>query len=314
MSQFLHQIFYANNKFEITEDTYTELRKWAIPKNELICFDGVDTGNTDRPLLCAAPAESGCAHIPTQVANIDTGEFSGETAREFYKKPEPVTAVRAKPNAQRIPANLSIFKSIFILHYGYPEYLMLGSRITNREIDEKHKMMEVLSKTPKKMKEGNHRLTHDNIQEIVSGLLVSSKEEIMQMVAYSAYYGKIIYLVFQHSYLVFAPTKDATVTESAIANGEVYVLNQTRKHPRYGGSYYPDLDLTLEKIQKIHETKVHLEHYAKPFRGISAYKMSDLEDIAYKIGVLEKDVVTAKYKKRELYDKIVEVCCAGICV
>jgi hypothetical protein len=198
---------------------------------------------------------------------------------------------------------------MFLLHYGYSEYIMAGNRMLNRELEEKQKIMETLSKTPKKLKEGNHKLTNDNIQEILSGLLVATKEEIMHLVAYSAYYNRIIYLVFTHSYLVFSPTKDATVDSTNIQS--VYILNQTRKHPKYGGSYYPDMEPTLEKLENIHNSKIHLEHYAKPFKGVSAYKIPELEEMAKKTGVFEKEV-SVKYKKKDLYDKIVEVCCAGI--
>jgi hypothetical protein len=49
-----------------------------------------------------------------------------------------------------------------------------------------------------------------------------------------------------------------------------------------------------------------MEHYAKPFRGISAYKMADLTEMATKIGILDA------MKKTELYAAIVEKCCDGI--
>jgi cell division protein FtsB len=226
-----------------------------------------------------------------------------KTSHSLFDKP-------VRPVHPRIPSNLSIFQSVFLLHYGYSEYIMAENRMLNRELEEKQKIMETLSKTPKKLKEGNHKLTNDNIQEILSGLLVATKEEIMHLVAYSAYYNRIIYLVFTHSYLIFSPTKETAVDSTNILS--VYILNQTRKHPKYGGSYYPEFNPTLEKMENIHNSKIHLEHYAKPFKGVSAYKLPELEEMATKTGMFENGV-PAKYKKKELYDKIVEVCCAGIC-
>jgi hypothetical protein len=248
------------------------------------------------------------ARTPTQVvypcSYFSIGVLTKpKTSHSLFDKP-------VRPVHPRIPSNLSIFQSVFLLHYGYSEYIMAGNRMLNRELEEKQKIMETLSKTPKKLKEGNHKLTNDNIQEILSGLLVATKEEIMHLVAYSAYYNRIIYLVFTHSYLVFSPTKETVVDSTNIPS--VYILNQTRKHPKYGGSYYPDFNPTLEKLENIHNSKIHLEHYAKPFKGVSAYKLPELEEMATKTGVFENGV-PAKYKKKELYDKIVEVCCAGIC-
>jgi hypothetical protein len=254
---------------------------------------------------------------PTGISHPATTNVS---RRDMYT-PQRLTQLR-----------LSMFQCIFILHYGYSEFLRVGNRIQNRELEEKQKIMDVLSKTPKRLKEGNHKLTNDNIQEILSGLYVSAKEEMMQLVAYSVYYNRIIYVVFMHSYLVVSPTKDSVVNEENI--NTVCILHQTRKHPKYGGSYNPDLEPTIEKIQNIHNTKIHLEHYAKPFKGISSYKTAELEQMAEKINVLTRkqesgtfpgvlsenrvqsppnEQVKRKKTKKELYDSIVSVCCSGIC-
>jgi hypothetical protein len=381
MSAFLHQIFYANNKFghDSPEHLYAfieELSKWSTPLSgdglpskdnylrRILSFDGKPS--PDNPPSPSFVPHSGLVVMPDNLFSVEKTIITGIT---FDGKPSPViprfttfvphstnTTLSfedksspdnpsspsfvphsglvaksgvlekekppdnpktshslfdkpARPVHSRIPSNLSIFQSMFLLHYGYSEYIMAGNRMLNRELEEKQKIMETLSKTPKKLKEGNHKITNDNIQEILSGLLVSTKEEIMHLVAYSSYYNRIIYLVFTHSYLVFSPTKETAVDSENIQS--VYILNQTRKHPKYGGSYYPDLEPTLEKLENIHNSKIHLEHYAKPFKGVSAYKLPELEEMATKTGVFENGV-PVKYKKKELYDKIVEVCCAGI--
>lgn len=317
MSQFLHQIFYADNKFGIT-DIYADLHEWAIPKP---IYDTpirmTEHPNTPEILTTTIHDEpiraDTCTETPDTTGIVATGQRNGTDVGS-----RAMNSPTHGMSKNKVGNRLSIFQSIFILHYGFSEFTMLGNRIANREIEEKQKIMETLSKTPKKLKDGTQKLTNDNIQEIISGLFVSSKEEVMHIVAYSAFYNKIIYLVFQHSYLVFSPTKDIEITETRIREHDVYILYQTRKHPKYGGSYYPELEPTLGMIQQIHNTKVHLEHYAKPFRGISAYKMTELERIANKIGILEENPADTtkpvKHNKRELYDKIVEICCEGICV
>ena len=347
MSVFLHQIFYDNNKFgsgppnnnatsvpgedtsKSLRDIVEELSKWSIPLPIYVEQIDVEPSSFIKQFTYETPnvvTATLCTGIPQftyetpsvvssgipQSSLIKTPEQNPETKsiREAPKENSPKAPTTRNLVHHKIPANLSIFQSIFILNYGYSQYLMAGNRMLNRELEEKQTIMETLSKTPKKLKEGNHKLTNDTIQEILSGLLVATKEEIMHLVAYSACYNRIIYLVFTHSYLVFSPTKDFSIDASNI--GSVYILNQTRKHPKYGGSYYPDLEPTLEKLENIHNTKIHLEHYAKPFKGVSAYKLPELEEMATKIGIFEKDV-PVKHKKKELYDKIVEVCCAGIC-
>jgi hypothetical protein len=311
MSIFLHQIFYANNKFDnailsyedkipssqavstfretIIDDLLSELRKWAIityeDNSSSVHLDSVLRSQPDIPA--------------TRVISATLPGASFCFRETVPPKPRHI-----------LPKHLSMFQSIFVSVFGIEEYMRIGNRMPNRELEEKQKIMLELSKTPKKLKECNQRLTNDNIQEILSGLYVSTNDEIMLLVAYSVYYNRIIYLVFKHSYLVVSPTKDASVVD--IQN--VIILNQTRNHPKYGGSYMVDMDPTAEKIASIHNTKIHLEHYAKPFKGISAYKMADLECMYRKISDLE--TVTTKndkkMSKKELYDIIVEICCVGI--
>jgi hypothetical protein len=317
MSQFLHQIFYADNKFDITttDNLYADLNVWAVPKP--LYARTAECENTEACSELRKGAGAKNEQRRTSYSQNATTEACSGLRKDAEAKNEQRRTSYPRNATIGACSRLSIFQSIFVLHYGYAEYSMLGNRIANREIEEKQKIMETLSKTPKKLKDGSQKLTNDNIQEIISGLFVSAKEEVMQLVAYSVYYNKIIYLVFTHSYLVFSPTKDTEITDTRIRDREVYILYQTRKHPKYGGSYYPELEPTPEIIQQIHNTKVHLEHYAKPFRGISAYKIPELEMLARKIGVLAEASADpskpVKHTKRELYDKIVEVCCQGIC-
>jgi hypothetical protein len=311
MSIFLHKIFYSNGpipdscyastKHNQIDDLLYELRKWAI-------YDP----------LCVEPSSPELATVPSPLIVYDDKPSKNNTETKDTS-PIPQQTFALKKTRSFLPRHMSMFQSIFVAVFGIEEYMMVGNRMLNRELEEKQKIMLELSKTPKRLKECNQRLTNDNVQEILSGLYVSTTDEIMLLVAYSIYYNRIIYLVFAHSYLVISPTKDTTVVDMST----VILLNQTRNHPKYGGSYTVDLEPTAEKLTNIHTTKIHLEHYAKPFKGISAYKMSDLEEIYKKICDLDtasastktsadKETPNKKRTKKELYDIIVEICCAGI--
>ena len=299
---FLHQIFYGNNKFDITEETIADLNKWA----EYI--------RVHKPANDVSPN-----HAPTNDVSIkDTAHFQDENrdiniepvtveqpshiTLDNVSKPNPKTSYNQPKLSKPIVKHSSLFWCMFIAQYGYSEYLRVGTRFQNRELEEKQTMMEILSKDAKQLKDGNIRLTNDAVQEILSGLMFSSKEDFSSLVAYSKYYKKTIYVVFSCSYLVFSYTKDYLSQDL----NNTCVIYQTRKHPKYGGSYSLEFDLTLEKLQTIRDTKIAMEHYEKPFRGISAYKMADLTAMASKIGILDA------MKKTELYAKIVEKCCEGI--
>jgi hypothetical protein len=52
---------------------------------------------------------------------------------------------------------------------------MIGSRYGNRELEEKGKMIAYLDESKKQLKNGNHKITSSNIQEILSEFLASTK-------------------------------------------------------------------------------------------------------------------------------------------
>lgn len=311
---FLHDIFFHDTRFEISEASLTELHTFtqfteSVASSRFLA----ETKSRVKPENVQSPLD---------VVNFDELRPSARHAKDFSDSPPKVSyesqiassietpvAFTARPEHLRKPTQIrlehpTLFWCVFVAHYGYSEYLRVGNRFQNRELEEKQRMMETLSKNPKQMKEGSMKLTNDAIQEILSGLMVSSNDSFSALVAYSMYYGKTIYVVFECSYLVFSNTKDSDSLAKML--DETCVLYQTRKHPKYGGSYRLESDLTPEKLEQIHSSKIFMEHYAKPFRGISAYKVADLEKMATKIGILDAS------GKAELYAKVVEKCCLGI--
>lgn len=287
---FLHDIFYCDTRFPISNESLDSLNAFAVYLPKRTLPKGESPKLVDSPNSRIEPI---CSTIIKQVISKEL--------------PDVVVASQPRVNDQnpRIK-HTSLFWCVFLSHYGYSEYLRVGNRFQNRELEEKQRIMETLSKNPKELKTGSMKLTNDAIQEILSGLMVSSKEEFSSLIAYAKYYKKTIYVVFGCSYLVFSGESLDCSSNTSENVSNVCVITQTRKHPKYGGSYVLEFDMTLEKLQTICDTKIQLEHYEKPFRGISAFKVADLEKMAKKIGVLDA------MKKTELYAKIVEKCCEGI--
>ena len=320
---FLHDVFFHNTRFEVSETTLAKLYPFAeynraIPKpvvpliqsipEVVVSIPKIDDLLNTLDFLDSKPTSSK-EIVPTNTSTHNT-EIRSEPISQ-KQKPIIVAGNRQqneRPQNERhqndkpLNERPTLFWCIFLAHYGYSEFLRVGKRFQNRELEEKQQIMETLSKNPKQMKDGNMKLTNDSIQEILSGLMVSTNDSFSALVAYSKYYNKTIYVVFACSFLVFSNTKEPR--EAKIE--DICVLYQTRKHPKYGGSYRLEEEPTLEKLERIRETKIEMEHYAKPFRGISAYKLADLEAMAQKIGVLDAS------GKADLYAKIVEKCCQGI--
>ena len=303
MSQFIHQIFYGNKKFDITEESISALEQWAIP---------------------SAPAVAPAIDLPPSPRGRESSFLSPRVHSPVVLSPVvPSPMVLSPVVLSPIPKREKIhhptaFWCLFIAKYGYIEYLQVGNRQTNRELEEKQKMVEmftpVLSSNAKKsapgirknLKDGNMRLTNDAVQEILSSLMVSSKEELYLLVAYSQYYEKTVYVEFDHSYFVFSPSA------SSLAEGgeDTILLRQVRRSLGKTQSppfYEMETDVAPEQIAELKRTKVALEQYAKPFRGVSAYTRGELEEFARKADVLGS--LPPKYTKATLYEKVAEKCC-----
>ena len=71
--------------------------------------------------------------------------------------------------------------------------------------------------------------------------------------------------------------------------------------------FFVEAGQSVLSMDDIQNTFLSFEHYEKPLKTISNYKTSDLEEIAEKLEVsLWNDDQNKKYKKNELYAKIIE--------
>ena len=289
MSLFLHQIFYGDNKFDINEESVAALEKWAV-----ISVGGGASTPIDR-FFGIAPLT---LDIPESTVK------SGGTSPVAPRPSRSASFTKPKDDSPTIQTP-SVFWCMFVAHYGYAEYLRVGTRTKNRELEEKQTIMAAIAKQPKPLREGNMKLTHDSVQEILSTLMTSSNSDFLELVAYSHYYKKTVYVVFEHAYLVFIPASSAGEDTIVLTkHADKYVKSGS------GGRYSLDATPTPETLDQIRHSKVALDHYAKPFRGVSSYKLDELEAFARKVGVLADP--SKKYKKAELYAAIVDKCCEGL--
>ena len=60
-----------------------------------------------------------------------------------------------------------------------------------------------------------------------------------------------------------------------------------------------------ERKHDILKNYYEIEHYNKPIRSISAYKVDDIRIIATKLHILHKDYLGNKKTKNKLYDDII---------
>ena len=192
----------------------------------------------------------------------------------------------------------SIFWCIFIYVHGYSEYLTIGSRYGNRELEEKQKMITYFKENPKCLKTTNHKITNGNIQEIHSEYLsVQNETTLMGVIGLAVYYNIRILLVdsSKRTYLDYH-TNDASKTCVLFKNQGV----------RCKTTYCFDMNET-QTCENMERTMLCLEHYTKPLKAISSYKSSELEEIGKKLNIHEEPSMK-KMKKQDLYNEIVEYC------
>ena len=290
----LNQIFYENNKFDNPTDIY-KLEAMFYDKNRL------------RVINVQKPAE---------LANVDS-------MQEMVMKPntvvEDVNKRMNKSHSDEVSSSASqkkwfephqkdsIFWCVFIEVYGYQEYLMVGTRYGNRELEEKQKMISFFKEQPKVLKNTNHKITNINIQEILSEFLsLQNETTFLGIIGLVSFYKIPIFLVDEtkKTYLKYHLLDDSendnecetNKTKTCILYKNTSLKGFTKYKMKLSGSTETDLE-------DIKQNMLCLEHYAKPLRAISTYKVCELEQIAELLGIS-----TDKLKKPELYAKITEYC------
>ena len=207
------------------------------------------------------------------------------------------SSIKTERTDKFFPKQDSLFWSVFIAHYGLKEFYNVYS-YHNREIEEKFKIMEYL----KSLSKIDIQITKCSTQEMMGELMVAKNTSLFIMNALCIYYKMNFIIVYKNTYLEFNLKKILTKYENEIHTGIIY-KNET---PGTKNKYSVDLYVTSEKIQIIQDTKIRLETSDRPLRGISVYKITDLEMMLRK---LEPNLgENLKLNKRELYESVYKNC------
>lgn len=278
----LYNVFYDNYSPMITDEYLESISEYmytSIPKKE----------------ICKSPKEE-----PVSVEVVSEPE-------SLIPPPPPVLIKPKMVEETIIPETKNtLFWSIFIGNYGYEEYLDVGGKYLNREIEEKQKIVASFSNN-KKLKTSNHKITNVGMQEIIADLSVVKDEVYSNLVAYSIFYGKHIYFLMNHSYLEFYPTEEMPSPEEDEFTdmSNVIVITMQPKTNRKQRIFGVELNLSKVGLNQLLKSRIHLEHYNRPLRGVSSYKSGELDEMMRNIQPLA-DISTAKMKKTDIYNYIAE--------
>jgi hypothetical protein len=190
--------------------------------------------------------------------------------------------------------NDTLFWCLFIIHFGYGEYLEVDRNYGVKELEVKKQIGEFITKNPHAMKSTSTKMTKAAVQEILSELLTSQKETSMNsMMAILVYYKINLIMVNSTKLLMleFVADKDNELP--------TYVLHKDA----YGKYSVKTEPLTTDEIADMKNKMICLESYLKPLKTISSYHVEDLYKIAKQIGIYDEN---KKYKKTDLYQELSE--------
>ena len=197
----------------------------------------------------------------------------------------------------------TLFWSIFIAQYGVREFTEIGSKYMNREIEEKMRVMEFIKKNRPRMK--SMKITAATGEEMMGDLLTNQSTSMLVLPALALFYETRIWIVSEetNTYLEYLPTSynrdfeivpgteinidySTMIIYRATYNGRVSYTTETNEEPS-------------NLIEKIQQTMIRIENVEHPFKGISTYKLVDLEEIANKLKV--QIPAGEKWKKNDWY-------------
>lgn len=212
---------------------------------------------------------------------------------------EPIVPVMPLPRRFSPKKPDTLFWSMFVAHYGVDDFLQIGSKYMNREIEEKTQTMEFLGKNRSLQK--SLKITAALGQEIMGDLMTNKQTTLAMLPAFAMYYKKTLWVVSETSrtYHVFRANADD------ISDGDVYVIYRSTG-VRGVQQYSAETVVTPEIMEKIRTQYFQLDSIMKPLKGPGNFKMGDLEQMMQKMGIHQEEGV--KQKKGEMYEAILKHC------
>jgi len=190
----------------------------------------------------------------------------------------------------------TLFWCMYIAKNGYDEYKQIKDNHGSLQIDIQRKIIEYIEKNKTLLKELNIRITNIKIQEIMSELsTIFHKTDIYVLYAIVVYYHINIILMHPSEEYYLEIFSDTVSNEVPL-----YLIRKDQKN----NYHLKESALSVDDYVGLKETKFQLYNHLKPLKAISAYKVSELQDIADK---LEIDVHSKKRSKNELYNDISQI-------
>ena len=222
------------------------------------------------------------------------GEVEPVVVPEQIVVTEPVVVPEIKVEDVRPSHPDTLFWCLYIIHFGYAEYMQIGRNYGVRELEIKKKVADHILANPTLLKQANFKITKVAQQEIISELLTSQKEtSILALYAIASYFQVHLLLANEpkHVLIEIRGQKDA--------ENPTYLLYKD-SYQKYRVRFDA---LTEEEIHTYKREWTCLESHMKPLRAISTYKTAELVELATQFGIYNAE---SKPKKADMYHAVVQ--------
>ena len=275
----LYQIFYPYNKFD------------TISKIEHLEKHMLSLSYVDR--VIEIPTDYRDAHQIISVQRT-VNPFVNPIPKITTHSDQRIESSTAQKPHITVPNKLdTLFWSIYIAHYGYPEYLAIGNKYTNFELAEKATIMEHLKTSKHILKRIHPKITLGATQEIMSELMTNKKSTLLAINAYALYYKVNILVenVNNGTYLEYIYDKEQSADK--------WICLKYTERRQYGIDHTGNTRLNRGIL---------VESGEKPLRSMSTFKVAELNELAAKFPAIWNDPERGSWKKADLYGKLWHHC------
>jgi hypothetical protein len=256
-----------------------------------------DAERTKNALSTSRISDAGCSTLqrdapkprpnPSERMNACPSEYGSDSTSLIRPKDNQRSV--ARHSDVYIPED-SLFWCIFKHVYGDNEPV---TRYKNREIEEKGKIIEYLRSHPSVLKP--MKITKVATQEIMGDLMTNKQTTLFTMHAIVAFYKLHVLIVFKYKHTYIEYVCDSQDDNNNDDDDNHIVVIESDSPNRYRASSYTNSYVKANFMKQ--------DKHEKVLKGISSYKVSDLEDIAKRVG-FEHTKEGKSLKKVELYEAL----------
>ena len=288
MISFINSISYKNSLFKYTRDVL-KLRPFMFTKeNKETIIINSEFEAKQVVLEEQHQVKSVCNIEDIDIPqNIDVVKDTDANGAEVIDEKELIS-----PRHQD-----TLFWCLFIINFGYKEFLQVDRNYGVKELEEKQKIYEFIKNNSAKVKQTNYKITNVAIQEMLSELMTPQKQtSMLSLIGLIVYYNVNLLIINEETKCMLEFWANTEMKTDTLT----YILYKSSD-----GKYKLQFENIGEyKVNELRNKYMVLEHYSKYMKSVSGYKVEELEAIAQKLNIFDE---TKKYKKSELYENIGKV-------